>query len=76
MDYPLTDEQLERLENSFTYHPPAEDQIPRYQEIRRRAKEFAKFLMMTCPPSRELSLALTALEDCVMRANRAIALNE
>lgn len=74
--YQLTDEQRKRLENEFTYHKPTESQIPRYEEIRARAKDYAEFLMMVCPPSRELSLALTALEDCVMRANRAIALNE
>lgn len=74
--YQLTDEQRKRLENEFTYHKPNDSQIPRYEEIRKRAGEYAEFLMTVCPPSRELSLALTALEDCVMRANRAIALNE
>jgi hypothetical protein len=74
--YTVTDEQRQRLENDFVYHAPNESQIPRYEEIRRRAKDFAEFLMTVCPPSRELSLSLTSLEDCVMRANRAIALNE
>lgn len=74
--YQLTDEQRKRLENEFTYHKPNDSQVPRYEQIRAGAKSYAELLMTLCPPSRELSLALTALEDCVMRANRAIALNE
>ena len=40
------------------------------------AHEFAIFLTKTCPESRELSLALTHLEEAVMQANAAIARNE
>jgi len=64
------------LERRFTYHAPASDQAPRYNEIRLMAHEFAIFLTKTCPESRELSLALTHLEEAVMQANAAIARNE
>ncbi len=60
----------------FTYHPPQGNQTARYEEIRDRAKEFALFLSAAAPVSRELSLALTSLENCVMHANSAIARNE
>lgn len=67
---------VRRLENNFTYHPPQGDQNFRYVEIRDDAAAFAKMLVTKCPPSRELSLALTALEETVMWANASIARNE
>lgn len=74
--YQLTDEQRKRLENDFTYHPPVASQIDRYRDIREGARRYAEYLMESCPPSRELSLALTHLEECVMYANASIARNE
>jgi hypothetical protein len=74
--YRITDEEIVRLEKDFSYHPPKPDQVPRYNEIRDLAKAYAGVLMMKCPPSRERSLALTALEEAVMWANASIARNE
>lgn len=71
-----TKEQIERTENNFTYHPPKPDQVERYNTIRQKGKEFAIFLQSTCPNSRELSLAITNLEESIMWANAAIARNE
>lgn len=76
MIYPITDEVRHRLENNFEYHSPKESQADRYIDIRSRARSFSYELVQSCPPSRELSLALTALEECVMWANAAIARNE
>ena len=39
-------------------------------------KEFAYLLNDLCPDSREKSLAMTKLEECVMWANASIARNE
>ncbi|MHB1000502.1 MAG: Acb2/Tad1 domain-containing protein [Armatimonadota bacterium] len=64
------------LQNRFTYHPPKGDQAARYEIIRKAGLEFAMQIMRCCPDSRERSLAITSLEDSVMRANRAIAINE
>lgn len=64
------------LENRFTYHAPKDGQVDAYQEIRDKAKEFATLLFSQCPQSRELSLALTKLEESVFWANAAIARNE
>ena len=60
----------------FTYHAPKPGQPERYTQIRDTAKEFAVLLVTECPESRELSLALTKLEEAVMWANAAIARNE
>lgn len=66
----------EDLNNRFTYHKPINDQTQRYEDIRRNAYTLAQFLVVSCPDSRELSLALTNLEQAVFWANAAIARNE
>lgn len=70
---PLSPDQVRTLEDNYTYHAPNGDQPLRYEAIRDKAKGFAELLMRTCPQSRELSLALTNLEQTVMWANAAIA---
>jgi hypothetical protein len=65
-----------KVEKAFTFHPVQGDQAERYPLIRAKAKELAYFLMEQCPPSRELSVALTELQSSVMWANAAIAINE
>jgi hypothetical protein len=72
----ITEDDHKRIEKDFTYHPPKPDQVPRYNEIRNSARGFALDIMARCPPSRERSLSLTALEESVMWANAAIARNE
>jgi hypothetical protein len=63
------------IENRFTYHPPHGAQPELYQKIRARALSLSLFLNEVCPDSREKSLAMTALEECAMWANAAIARN-
>lgn len=64
------------IENSFTHHPPKGNQVQRYEDLRRMAKEFAHLINDACPDSREKALALTNLEQSVMWANKSIACNE
>lgn len=64
------------IEKNFTYHPPKDGQPERYARIRAHAREVAKIIESECPDSRERSLAMTKLEECVMWANAAIARNE
>lgn len=64
------------LEKNFTYHPPKEGQPEKYQYIRTEAKDLALLLDQLCPASREKSLAMAKLEECVMWANASIARNE
>lgn len=62
-----------RLDHTFTYHPPKNDQPERYEAIRAKAKELAFLIIGETPVSREQSLAITALETCIYNANAAIA---
>lgn len=66
----------DQIENTFTYHAPKPDQIPRYGQIRDKAKELAFVIDECVPDSREKSVALTELQSVVMWANAGIALNE
>jgi hypothetical protein len=64
---------LKEIQNRFTYHAPKEGQPAIYEELRERAKLMALALDSLCPESRELSLALTKLDEVVFWANAAIA---
>lgn len=62
------------LEQSFTYHAPKPGQAERYNLLRDSAKNLAYILKQECPESRELSLAITKLEESIMWANKSIAI--
>lgn len=64
------------LDNVFSYHPPFGDQAERYVAIREKAKELAALIQGSTPLSREQSVALTNVQQAVMWANAAIAINE
>lgn len=64
-----------QIEKAFTYHPPKEGQPERYEAIRSEAKLLAALIDDLVPDSREKSLAVTKLEECVMWANAGIARN-
>lgn len=66
----------QKIELAFTYHAPFGDQAARYVLIRDLAKALAFVFVENAPSSRELSLALTNLEQAIMWANAAIARNE
>jgi hypothetical protein len=67
---------IDELTNIFSYHPPHGDQEVRYDIIRGQAKSMAIHIEKWCPRSREKSLAITKLQECVMMANAAIAIHE
>lgn len=64
------------IEKNFSYHAPKNDQTERYERIRYKAKMLAAYINENCPDSREKSLAMTKLEECVMWANASVARNE
>ena len=66
----------EEIEKRFTYRTPKKGQTQKYNELRSTAKSLANDINEKCPDSREKSLALTALEDCIFWANASIARNE
>ena len=65
-----------RIENRFTYHAPKDGQPERYVAIRDKAKELAKLIESECQSSRERSVSINKLDECVMLANASIARNE
>lgn len=64
------------LENRFRYHPPRGGQVKLYQDNREAYRALAERVAAFGPPSRELSLALTALEESLMWINAHIARND
>ena len=68
--------QTRKRENDFAHHAPTDGQPERYERIRGACNQLALLLNTNCPPSRELSLAMTKLEEVVFWANAAIARNE
>ena len=64
------------LDARFVYHAPKNDQADRYERLRLRGREMAELMCHFCPASRELSTALTKVEEAVMWANAAIARRE
>lgn len=70
---PSTDE----LRRRFFFHPPRDAQaISNHEKVSQLTFTAAVELCRICPPGRNLSLALTALEDVRMRANAAIAVDD
>lgn len=66
---------IERIANDFKYHSPGAEAVAKHEKIRDDGLLYAKCMLSQCPESRELSLALTHLEEAVMWANAAIARN-
>lgn len=71
---PPTETELRRR---FFYHPPR-DEVAKvnHEQVSVLTFELACALCILCPPGRNLSLALTALEDVRARANAAIAVDD
>jgi hypothetical protein len=61
------------VRNRFTYHPPTDEQVKKYEQLRLNAGNLAMLISDYCPPGREKQLALTQLEQSVMWANASIA---
>jgi len=72
---PLTPEQIEKLNNWFTYHTPLPAQIPLYGRMRDAAKDFARVIMECTPESADQTAALRKVREAVMTANASIACN-
>jgi hypothetical protein len=64
------------IEQIFKYHRPFGTQAERYVLIRESARQLALLITECCPDSRERSIAITNLQQSVMWANAAIAINE
>lgn len=74
--YIPSDALLADLDNRYSYHPPVGNQAERYGLIRVEVRKLAEFLQRTCPPSRELAIAMTKLDELSFFANASIARTE
>lgn len=63
------------LHHRHAHHPPTGPAVALHEEIRERGIEFAVWLNEHLPESRELSLALTAVQETTMWANAAVAIH-
>lgn len=63
----------EHIDAFFTYHPPGEEDIPKYTAIRDKAKELAQVIVESTPLSADQTAAIRLLREAVMTANSAIA---
>lgn len=66
----------DRIKRDFTYHAPKPGQPERYTQLRAMALTLAESIVELTPVSREQSLSITHLEECIFWANAAIARNE
>lgn len=68
---------FDELKRRFLYRAPRDDAARKHHEdVSKLTLALAEELCDICPPGRNLSLALTALEDVRMRANAAIAVDD
>lgn len=66
----------EQLDNRYSYHAPFGDQVGRYSAIRAECLKLAKMIRDNTPCCPDQSLAFTALDEVMFRANAAIARSE
>lgn len=64
---------VEELSALFSYHPPKEEDIAKYGEIRRVAMHLAQTIVQHTPPGPDQSAAIRKVREAVMTANAAIA---
>ena len=57
------------------YKPPNPETVAAHQAIRQAAVEMGSEIIGRCPPGREVSLALTKIEEAMFWGNAAIARN-
>lgn len=68
---------FDRTIHNLTLHPPTSPAIGAAMDaVRVASQTMAAAIHLFCPPSRERSLALTALEETVMWGIAAIARNQ
>lgn len=63
----------DRIDHDLTNHPPSPEQIERMEGIRALGKAFGHELVDSCEQGRELSVALSGVEQAVMFGVAAIA---
>ena len=70
------EEKIQELNESLTNQPPDEEQIRKIECIREYYKKTGEAILINCPNSRNLSIAITALEESLHRAIKSIILGK
>ena len=60
---------------TFEPHPMGAGAINAANRVRETAEEMEAVIALSCPPSRERSLAMTKLEECCMWAVKSLAVH-
>ncbi len=68
---PIIDQ--DEINRRFNYYPPNEERAAQHLEVREKLKAAAVLVVVTTPPSREQSIAITKLEEAMFWANAALA---
>lgn len=58
----------------FTYHPPDEGDVEKYNALRNAAHQFAQVVLENTPPGADQSAAVRKIREAVMTSNAAVAL--
>lgn len=61
------------IDHWFTYQPPTPEQIPKYIELREKAREYAHAINRLVPDGADKTAALRQLRLTNMAANTALA---
>ena len=64
------------IERPYAYHKPSDTGLSKITQLRKLFSDADKLLKANCPPSRELSVAITNLETTAMWAIKAVVLND
>ena len=64
------------IDKPFAYHKPTKDGHAKIHAIREAFSEVKKVIETNCPPSRQLSVAITELETSAMWAIKAVVFND
>ena len=70
------EEKIQELNESLTNQSPDEEQIKKIESIRESYKKTGESILRNCPNSRNLSIAITALEESLHRAIKSIILRK
>ena len=63
-------------DKALSYHPLTEGRAEVHEQLRFAARAYAAVIDRVCPPSREASLAFTAVQESLMWANAAVAIHD
>ena len=64
------------MKKTYAYHKPSEGGTLKIQELREKFSKLHEELEAVAPKSRELSVALTKLEESAMWAIKAVVCND